>query len=326
MPTIVIRDKQTGQEFEGPTGTPFDETKYQLVGSKGYAGEPDKPIESRLLGIPGVPDIPDKAAAAALRYGGPAVGAMVGGPGGLLGRLAPAVARLSAGLPGSLAAAGAVGAASTSAADVAEGKGFDTGRAAFGGAANMLPAVAARPLGALAGVAKAKLGGSRLTGDLDLSALQGMAGQAENVKGLVGARSGAAAETIKELLDASGGKLPINAPGLQPSAELVRKGIPFRQPGGKEMYGALRGAAKEQRPDYDRLLQQFRSSHALLDPVRLRELLAGGMLGGGGGMQMGWPGVLAALLPRLVNSSRFAPAAPEIQAGLSGLSSGLTGQ
>ena len=65
------------------------------------------------------------------------------------------------------------------------------------------------------------------------------------------------------------------------------------------------------------------SVHALGDKVSLKEILAGGMLGGGGGMQLGWPGLLSVLLPRLLNSARYAPPAPAAQAGLAGLSGAL---
>lgn len=270
----------------------------------GYQGAPDRPLE------PGIGDVSDKTAGTLARVAGPAAGAMLGPPGFLA----------------SLLTSGAVGAGSAALGDAAEGKPMDPTSMAMGAAVNAGAAGAARPLGAMLGVLGAKSGlAPKVAGSLDLSKLQGLAGEATQAKGLLKPQVAGAGETIKEILDASGGTLPINAPGLQPSAEMIRKALPFKLPGGKEMYGALRGAATEQAPNYDKLLQQYRSTHAMFGKPTMKELMAmglGGMAGYGGG---GYPGILAALLPRLVNGARFAPPAPGIQAGMNAIPSLLDG-
>lgn len=288
---MVIRDLQTGEEFEGPDGTTFDTARYEVVSTA-------KPKESSWSDYIGP----------VVRYGTPVAGALLG-PAGMLG---------------GMATAGLVGAGSSAAADMIEGKGFDGGKAVLGGALNAAGGVLSRPLGALAGVAGSKLGlTGKTAGKLAPNALHDMAKQAKNVPGLIGPRSAAAAETIDDLLTQTGGSVPLHAPGLQPSAELIRKGIPYKQPGGKEMYGALRESARTQAPAYDKKLSQYAATHELLDMPGLRELLTMGMLGGAGGYGMGVPGGLAALLPRLLRSANVAPPARGIQAGMSGLSSYL---
>lgn len=261
----------------------------------GYTGAPDLPLET------GAGDVSDKTVSALWRLVGPAAAAVLG----------------PAGLAPSLATNFAAGAGSSALGDVAEGKDVGVDKAVVSGGTNAGIGAAVRPLGALLGVLGTKTGlKPPISGDLDLSKLKGMAGEAVAAKGLVKPQSASAAETIDEMLTASGGTVPINASGFKPSAELIRKGIPYKQsPGGKQMYGQFRQAAKEQAPEYDKLLQQYRSMHALTDMPSLKEILAAGVAGGGGVLGQGWPGLAAVLAPRLLNSSRFAPAAPGLQTG-----------
>src|SRR5262245_32717064 len=87
MPTIIIRNKQTGEEFEGPTGTPFDSKQFEVVGSEGYGELPVKsqPFKERahaqMMGENPVAGTFLKTLADATRFAGP----FAGSPGGTLG-------------------------------------------------------------------------------------------------------------------------------------------------------------------------------------------------------------------------------------------------
>lgn len=257
-----------------------------------YQGAPDLPLED--VGPS------DKTTAALLRILGPLLGGMTA-PAGLIGSM--------------VYNAGAGALSQKAAADVeGEPSGLPMAAGAVTGAASV---PVGRILGALGGVAASKMGLKSASGDVDLSELKDMAGNVVNAKGLVGPRASGAAEKIKEWLDASGGTLPANAPNFQPSAEAIRKGIPWRQAGGREMYGAMREGAAASNPGYDTLLRQYAAMHQLTDIPSMKEIVGSMALGRAGYEANPWMALMA-LLPRLYNSAAVAPAAPILQGGISG--------
>lgn len=240
-----------------------------------------------------------------------------------LARMAPVAAASAlgpAGLIPAMAISGGAGALGGAAGAAIEGQPAGEG-ALKGGAIGATGVPIGRLLGALAGVFQSK-SAPPITDEVPLPKLGAAAADVSARGGLAPASAKNAADTVNEWLQRSGGKLPVNAAG--PSVEKIREGLPFRKVGGADMYGALRQDVKAGSPAYDKLLQQYRAKHALLDPPSLKEILGTGVLGSGGYFN-GVPE--AAFLPfilRILNAARYAPPDPAMQTGLSGLGAALS--
>ncbi len=308
-----VAELQADPEFQALPPAVQERVMSKLIpaGAAEYKGAPDEPLENTDFG-----GLSNEGVGNIARYGVPAAAAFAG----------------PAGLAAGMGVAGLAGAGGSALGDVAEEKPISGSKAAASGALNSLGVPVSRVLGAAAGVGAAKTGLKKIGGEMDLT---NVAETAKDVsQNYATGDAPGVAKKILEILGRAGkgpqggpvysSNLPINAPGAKPSVEMIRKQIPWREEGGKQLTKTLRDEAATQRPDYDKLLQQFRSMHSLTDIPTWREILPALMLGGGGYSQMGWPGLAALLLPRIGHAASRAPKAPGIQAGMSGLTNALT--
>jgi hypothetical protein len=336
MPTIVIRDKQTGQEFEGPTGTPFDPTKYELVGSEGYGTLPveSKPFKeqahAQMLGEhPGAATFL-KTLATGARLAGPFAGSRFGTTGQALAGM------------GSEALAQTIEQPLTP----LDQQGYEALPIAVGGALPLLSRLARGVNAGVRGGGKLMERGLQRGGDTPVN-VQPIIDKATMIRQRRG--TPIVDEKVEKLLENIGNR-PVRFTPQGPMAKLrevenVRREAgraartPAARPEGKMLGGAAKGierqAAEAGVPGAGDLLKGIARENAryqLAGMPGLRETLITGMLGGGGALPGLMSGdyrqallglLLGAAAPRALRAGHAVGAAPIADAAATG--AGLTG-
>lgn len=326
---MVIRDKQTGQEYEGADGTAFDTTKYEVVAAE--APGPERPPPEDIKGLQALERHVDKATqpqepfslkrmgANLLRVGAPmAAGAATGGLGFL----------------GQLASAATAGGASEYAAEKIEGEKPDPLRiglaSLFGGAARPARAVAEGVRGGGKRIGEALKSGGNEPVDPTL-----MTDALADVTRRVGTNPPAA--STRRVLDNVAER--VTQPGQMTlrDVEDIRRNVgsagrTFRSPATKQasdqFYAASKGtmeqaeqAGSKAAGDVLEGVGAEAARKSLFAPISSKELWT---LLGGGGIATGSPeaGIPLALIPlllRLYNATKGVRPHPAFDAGVGGV-------